>query len=179
MEQLTSTAKQSASSVDLANQLAERARQIAAEGGDIVSQVVRPMGDISRSSGWIRDIIGIIDGIAFQTNILALNAAVEAARAGERGESWHRPSQPSRHTDRRPDATECGAGGAGRGGGRQSGAADTLRVASHWPCSSQAGPAHTPKLDGQGRFPGHDRVGVPLQRASIAVKAAAVKGLLR
>jgi len=88
MEQLTSTVQQSASNVASANDLAEQAKQVAAQGGDIVSQVVTTMGDISTSSTRILDIIGLIDGIAFQTNILALNAAVEAARAGEQGRGF-------------------------------------------------------------------------------------------
>jgi len=88
MEQLTSTVQQSANNVASANQLAEEAKQVAAHGGDIVSQVVTTMGDISTSSTKILDIIGLIDGIAFQTNILALNAAVEAARAGEQGRGF-------------------------------------------------------------------------------------------
>jgi len=88
MEELTSTVQQSASNVASANALAERAQQVAAHGGDIVSQVVSTMGDINASSSRILDIIGIIDGIAFQTNILALNASVEAARAGEQGRGF-------------------------------------------------------------------------------------------
>jgi aerotaxis receptor len=88
MEQLTATVQQSATNVASANQLAERAREVAAQGGNIVSQVVTTMGDISASSSKILDIIGLIDGIAFQTNILALNAAVEAARAGEQGRGF-------------------------------------------------------------------------------------------
>jgi aerotaxis receptor len=88
MEQLTSTVQQSASNVASANDLAEHARRVAAQGGSIVSQVVSTMGDISASSNKILDIIGLIDGIAFQTNILALNAAVEAARAGEQGRGF-------------------------------------------------------------------------------------------
>ncbi|WP_432381001.1 methyl-accepting chemotaxis protein [Duganella sp. P38] len=88
MEQLTATVQQSATNVASANQLAERAREVAAQGGTIVSQVVTTMGDISASSAKILDIIGLIDGIAFQTNILALNAAVEAARAGEQGRGF-------------------------------------------------------------------------------------------
>jgi len=78
----------SANNVASANQLAEEAKQVAAHGGEIVSQVVTTMGDISTSSTKILDIIGLIDGIAFQTNILALNAAVEAARAGEQGRGF-------------------------------------------------------------------------------------------
>ena len=88
MEQLTSTVQQSATNVASANQLADHAKQVAAQGGSIVSQVVSTMGDISASSNKILDIIGLIDGIAFQTNILALNAAVEAARAGEQGRGF-------------------------------------------------------------------------------------------
>jgi aerotaxis receptor len=88
MEQLTATVQQSASNVASANKLAERAREVATQGGSIVSQVVTTMGDISASSNKILDIIGLIDGIAFQTNILALNAAVEAARAGEQGRGF-------------------------------------------------------------------------------------------
>ncbi|HWW68354.1 MAG TPA: methyl-accepting chemotaxis protein, partial [Duganella sp.] len=88
MEQLTSTVQQSATNVASANDLAEHARQVAAQGGSIVSQVVSTMDDISASSNKILDIIGLIDGIAFQTNILALNAAVEAARAGEQGRGF-------------------------------------------------------------------------------------------
>jgi len=88
MEELTATVQQSASNVASANQLAERAREVATQGGTIVSQVVSTMGDISASSNKILDIIGLIDGIAFQTNILALNAAVEAARAGEQGRGF-------------------------------------------------------------------------------------------
>ncbi|NYE62963.1 aerotaxis receptor [Duganella sp. 1224] len=88
MEELTATVQQSATNVASANQLAERAREVATQGGNIVSQVVSTMGDISASSNKILDIIGLIDGIAFQTNILALNAAVEAARAGEQGRGF-------------------------------------------------------------------------------------------
>ncbi len=88
MEELTATVQQSASNVASANQLAARAREVATQGGTIVSQVVSTMGDISASSNKILDIIGLIDGIAFQTNILALNAAVEAARAGEQGRGF-------------------------------------------------------------------------------------------
>jgi len=88
MEQLTTNVQQSATSVHDANELAEKASRVATEGGNIVSQVVATMGDISASSRKIQDIIGLIDGIAFQTNILALNAAVEAARAGEQGRGF-------------------------------------------------------------------------------------------
>ena len=88
MEQLTGTVKQSADSARQANQLASSAAEVAARGGVVVSQVVATMEDINASSKKIADIIGVIDGIAFQTNILALNAAVEAARAGEQGRGF-------------------------------------------------------------------------------------------
>jgi methyl-accepting chemotaxis protein len=88
MEQLTGTVKQSADSARQANQLANSAAEVAARGGTVVSQVVATMDDINSSSKKIADIIGVIDGIAFQTNILALNAAVEAARAGEQGRGF-------------------------------------------------------------------------------------------
>jgi methyl-accepting chemotaxis protein len=88
MEQLTGTVKQSADSARQANQLASSAAEVAARGGAVVSQVVATMDDINASSKKIADIIGVIDGIAFQTNILALNAAVEAARAGEQGRGF-------------------------------------------------------------------------------------------
>ena len=88
MEQLTGTVKQSADSARQANQLASSAAQVAARGGSVVSQVVTTMEEINASSKKIADIIGTIDGIAFQTNILALNAAVEAARAGEQGRGF-------------------------------------------------------------------------------------------
>ena len=88
MEQLTGTVKQSADSARQADQLAKSAADVAARGGAVVSQVVATMDDINASSKKIADIIGVIDGIAFQTNILALNAAVEAARAGEQGRGF-------------------------------------------------------------------------------------------
>src|SRR5207245_432638 len=81
----TVTVRQSTDSAHTANQLATSAAEVAARGGSVVSQVVATMDDINSSSKKIADIIGVIDGIAFQTNILALNAAVEAARAGEQG----------------------------------------------------------------------------------------------
>ncbi len=88
MEELTATVRQNADSARQANQLAIDAARIAAEGGASVAQVVGTMAGIADSSRRIADIIGVIDGIAFQTNILALNAAVEAARAGEQGRSF-------------------------------------------------------------------------------------------
>jgi len=88
MEQLTATVSQSADTARQANQLAGTAAQAAARGGEVVGQVVSSMQQITDSSRKIADIIGTIDGIAFQTNILALNAAVEAARAGEQGRGF-------------------------------------------------------------------------------------------
>jgi methyl-accepting chemotaxis protein len=88
MEQLTSTVKQNADNAVTANQLASNASVIAAKGGEAVDNVVATMNSINESSRKIVDIIGVIDGIAFQTNILALNAAVEAARAGGQGRGF-------------------------------------------------------------------------------------------
>ena len=88
MEQLNATVTQNADSARQADQLAAAARSVAGKGGEMVDQVVRTMDDITTSSRKISDIIGVIDGIAFQTNILALNAAVEAARAGEQGRGF-------------------------------------------------------------------------------------------
>ncbi|WP_176460850.1 methyl-accepting chemotaxis protein [Janthinobacterium sp. PC23-8] len=88
MDELTSTVKQNAENAHVANELAVSASQVAAKGGEVVRQVVGTMAGIQESSRKIVDIIGVIDGIAFQTNILALNAAVEAARAGEQGRGF-------------------------------------------------------------------------------------------
>jgi methyl-accepting chemotaxis protein len=88
MEQLTGTVRQNADSARQANQLVESASEVAEQGGQIVTRVVSTMASIKGSSSKIVDIIGVIDGIAFQTNILALNAAVEAARAGEQGRGF-------------------------------------------------------------------------------------------
>ena len=88
MEELTGTVRQNADNARQANALAESASSVAVRGGAVVAQVVETMASINDSSKQIADIIGVIDGIAFQTNILALNAAVEAARAGEQGRGF-------------------------------------------------------------------------------------------
>jgi len=88
MEELAATVRQNSENAQQANQLAANARKVAEKGGDVVSQAVSAMSNISRSSQKISDIIGVIDEIAFQTNLLALNAAVEAARAGEAGKGF-------------------------------------------------------------------------------------------
>ncbi|MFP5473798.1 MAG: methyl-accepting chemotaxis protein [Gammaproteobacteria bacterium] len=88
MEQLNTTVRHNSEHAQKASELATRASQVAAEGGTVVAQVVQTMRGIADSAGRISEIIGVIDGIAFQTNILALNAAVEAARAGEQGRGF-------------------------------------------------------------------------------------------
>ena len=88
MEELTGTVKLNSENADQANGLASQASTIAIDGGKLIGQVVDTMGSINESAQKISDIIGVIDGIAFQTNILALNAAVEAARAGEQGRGF-------------------------------------------------------------------------------------------
>jgi methyl-accepting chemotaxis protein len=88
MEELTTTVKRNTDNARQANQMASAASSVAAKGGAVVSQVIDTMGSINESSKKIVDIIAVIDGIAFQTNILALNAAVEAARAGEQGRGF-------------------------------------------------------------------------------------------
>jgi methyl-accepting chemotaxis protein len=88
MEQLTSTVRQNADHAHQANELVNTSSRLASEGGAVVDRVVQTMGEIRTGSARIADIIGVIDGIAFQTNILALNAAVEAARAGEQGRGF-------------------------------------------------------------------------------------------
>lgn len=88
MEEITSTVRLNAENANQANGLASQASQVASNGGDLIQEVVLTMASINESSQKISDIIGVIDGIAFQTNILALNAAVEAARAGEQGRGF-------------------------------------------------------------------------------------------
>jgi len=88
MEELTGTVKLNAENAEQANGLAAQASKIASQGGEVIGEVVDTMTQINDSAQEISDIIGVIDGIAFQTNILALNAAVEAARAGEQGRGF-------------------------------------------------------------------------------------------
>jgi methyl-accepting chemotaxis protein len=104
MEELTSTVKQNADNARQANQLAVSASSVAVKGGGVVAEVVGTMDAINSSSRKIVDIIGVIDGIAFQTNILALNAAVEAARAGEQGRGFAVVAAEVRHLAQRSAA---------------------------------------------------------------------------
>jgi methyl-accepting chemotaxis protein len=104
MEELTSTVAHNADNARQASQLAVGASEVARKGGEVVGQVVATMTDISQSSRRIGDIIGVIDGIAFQTNILALNAAVEAARAGEQGRGFAVVAQEVRNLAQRSAA---------------------------------------------------------------------------
>ena len=121
MEQLTSTVKQNAENARQANQLVSSTADVAVKGGQVVGQVVDTMASIKDSSRKIADIIGVIDGIAFQTNILALNAAVEAARAGEQGRGFAVVASEVRNLAQR--SAGCGQGDQGpdRGFGRQGG----------------------------------------------------------
>ncbi len=104
MEQLSATVKQNAASASEANQLVNSASVVALAGGDVVTKVGTTMSEISTSAKKIVDIIGLIDGIAFQTNILALNAAVEAARAGEQGRGFAVVAAEVRHLAQRSAA---------------------------------------------------------------------------
>ena len=104
MEELTATVQQNAENARQANDLATGARDVAVKGGEVVGRVVSTMSSINASSQRIADIVGVIDGIAFQTNILALNAAVEAARAGEQGRGFAVVASEVRHLAQRSAA---------------------------------------------------------------------------
>ena len=134
MEELTSTVRQNAEHIRHANQLVTSTAEIAASGGEVVGQVITTMGSIKESSRKIADIIGVIDGIAFQTNILALNAAVEAARAGEQGRGFAVVASEVRNLAQRerrccqgnqdPDQQFGGTGRGGQEAGGRSGRSD-------------------------------------------------------
>jgi methyl-accepting chemotaxis protein len=104
MEELNATVKQNAENAKQANQMANNASSVAVRGGQVVNEVVQTMSSISASSKKIVEIIGVIEGIAFQTNILALNAAVEAARAGEQGRGFAVVAAEVRNLAQRSDA---------------------------------------------------------------------------
>ena len=128
MEELSSTVRQNADNARQGNQLAQNASTVAVRGGEVVGQVVDTMKGINDASRKIADIIGVIDGIAFQTNILALNAAVEAARAGRAGprlcRGGLRGAQPGgalgrgRQGNQEPDLRQRAARGTGHHPGR-------------------------------------------------------------
>jgi aerotaxis receptor len=101
MEQLTSTVQENATNAHMASKLVASTADIAVQGGEVVGKVIETMASINNSSRKIADIIGVIDGIAFQTNILALNAAVEAARAGEQGRGFAVVAAEVRHLAQR------------------------------------------------------------------------------
>ena len=145
MEELSSTVQNNASTAGQADTLATQAAQAAGQGGGVVQQVVRTMQDISQSSRQIADIIGVIDGIAFQTNILALNAAVEAARAGEQGKGFavvasevralaQRSAQAAREIkaliSRSVEQVESGSGLADEAGSAMQGIVEQVRQVS-------------------------------------------------
>jgi hypothetical protein len=139
MEELTSTVRQNAENAKQANQLAHAASEVAEKGGAIVGQVVDTMGSINDSSRKIFDIISVIDGIAFQTNILALNAAVEAARAGEQGAALRCGVGGAR-----TGAALCGGSQGDQGVDRQLG-----RSGGDWPEAGAAGRQHHGRCGGQ------------------------------
>ena len=151
MEQLTGTVKQSADSARQANQLASSAAGVAGRGGEVVAQVVSTMDGIHHASKKIADIIGAIDGIAFQTSILALNAAVEAARAGEQGRGFavvasevRSLAQRSAEAAREIKALIGAFGGAGHQGAATARASTPPAPARPAPERKPAPPAATP-----------------------------------